>query len=162
MSQQLTVLNKFNRAYLRSLLQDLENDQLDLQPQQGLHSIRWILSHIAIVADYGLKQFALPFVCPVKWHAAYGPGSQAGTNESVKPQLDELLAAIEQGYSALCNAAESGSDTVLSEEHDVELLKNTPLKSKGDLIAHVLTTHFAVHLGQLSTICRLLGRPPLF
>ena len=162
MSQQLTVLNAFNRAYLRSVLQDIENDQLDLQPQQSLHSIRWILSHIAIVADYGLKQFSLPFVCPMKWHAAYGPGSQVGTNESVRPELDELLVAIEHGYSALCNAVDSGSVTVLSEEHDVELLENTPLKTKGDLIAHILTTHFAMHLGQLSTIRRLLGRPPLF
>ncbi len=54
-------------------------------------------------------------------------------------------------------------DTVpLRETHSVPLLAKTPLKTRGDLAAHILSTHFAFHLGQLSTLRRMLGRPPLF
>jgi len=46
--------------------------------------------------------------------------------------------------------------------HEVDLLKATPLKTRGDLVGHILTTHFATHLGQLSSLRRHFGRPPLF
>ena len=162
MSRQLSVLNQFNREYLTSLMSDIHNNELDLQLQPGLHSVRWIVSHIAIVADYGLKQFKLPFVCPLSWHAAYGPGSEAGTADSVKPDRDELMDVIEKGYSVLCQAMESASPELLLEPHEVDLLQATAIKTRGDLISHILTTHFSVHLGQLSALRRLLGRDPLF
>ncbi len=162
MSTQLVVLNQFNREHLNSLMTDIHNNELDLQLQPGFHSVRWILSHIAIAADYGLKQFSLPFVCPLSWHAAYGPGSEAGTADSVKPERDELMDVIEKGYSVLCQAMESASPELLMEPHEVELLRATAIKTKGDLVSHILTTHFAIHLGQLSALRRLLGRHPLF
>jgi hypothetical protein len=62
----------------------------------------------------------------------------------------------------LCDAARAAASDLISARHEVGLLSNTPLRTKGDLIAHILATHFAVHLGQLSTLRRLAGRPLLF
>lgn len=162
MFQQLITLNEFNRGYLNRLLADMPPERFDDQLADGLHSVRWILAHLAIVADYGLKQLDLPFVCPMTWHVAYGPSSQAGTSDRVKPTLEELLSTIEHGYSTLCNALRSIDDERLAVPHEVELLKNTALKTKADLVSHILATHFATHLGQLSTLRRLMGLPALF
>ena len=155
-------LNEFNRAYLSRLMADIREDELDCQPHAELHSVRWILAHLAIAVDYGFAQLGMPFVCPADWHSGYGPTSQAGTAANVKPTQDELLAKIDSGYTQLCSAASAASPSQLEEIHEVGLLKGTPLRTKGDLIAHLLATHFAVHLGQLSTLRRLSGRPMLF
>ena len=155
-------LNEFNRAYLANLLADVPDDQLDAQPAPGLHSVRWILAHLAIVVDYGFKQLDLPFICPKAWHVAYGPASQSGTDDRVVPSREELLAAINDGYAKLCVALKDATPEKSGDLHEVELLKSTPLKTKGQLVSHILATHFATHLGQLSTLRRLLGYSPLF
>ncbi len=155
-------LNEFNRAYLTRLLTDFSDEQLDAQPSPDLHSARWILAHLAIAVDYGFKQLDLPFVCPKTWHVAYGPASAAGTNTRVLPTREELLSTINNGYQKLGDALKNADPAPLSELHEVELLKQTPLETKGQLAAHILATHFATHLGQLSTLRRLLGFQPLF
>jgi uncharacterized damage-inducible protein DinB len=155
-------LNRFNREYLSRLLSDLTDDQLDWQPHSGLHSVRWILTHLAIAADYGFAQLGLPFECPPAWHAAYGPSSQAGSSPDVRPSRQELETFIGTAYEKLCTAAATALPGVTDALHDVGLLKGTPLKTRGDLLAHILTTHFAVHVGQLSTLRRLAGKPMLF
>lgn len=154
-------LNKFNRSYLDRLLKDMADDELDVQPHPELHSARWILAHLAIVSDFGAKMIDLPSLCPRAWHEAYGPGSQAGTAATVKPSQAELLAAIDDGYSRICYAIPTVSAEHLNVPHGVALLEGTLLKTRGDLVCNILTTHFAMHLGQLSTNRRLLGRPPL-
>jgi uncharacterized damage-inducible protein DinB len=162
MFEHCVTLNEFNRGYLQLLMADISDEQLDHQPADGLHSIRWILAHLAVVSDYGFKLLGQPLRCPLAWHAAYGPTSAAGTARVVRPSRDDLLLAIEKGYAALCEALKSVAPGILDGPHEVELLKNSNLKSKADLTAHILATHFATHLGQLSTLRRLMGRAPLF
>ena len=162
MTATLTTLNEFNRPYLKSLISDVSEEELDLQPQPELHSIRWILAHLCIAIDYGLKQFDLPFVCSLRWHAAYGPTSAPGTSAKIRPTRDELLQTIDSGYTLLCDAMARATLEEMTLVHEVDLLKATPLKTRGDLVGHILTTHFATHLGQLSSLRRHFGRPPLF
>lgn len=155
-------LSQFNRAYLDRLVSDLKDEELDWQPHSASHSVRWILAHLAIAADYGLKQLDLPFVCSAEWHTAYGPTSQPGTADEIRPSREELLQVIEKSYKTLCDAVGQATAEQLTPPHSVAILKRTPLKSKGDIIAHILATHFATHLGQLSVWRRLSGRPPIF
>lgn len=160
--QHLITLNEFNRSYLKRLTTDIQESEMDLPAGTGCHSPRWILAHLAVVADYGFRQLGLPFECPIAWHRAYGPTSQAGTHPECAPGGPELLDKIEDLYSKLCTELQKADPALLSKPHAVELLKGTPLLTCGDIIAHLLTTHFAVHLGQLSVWRRLTNRPPLF
>jgi uncharacterized damage-inducible protein DinB len=154
-------VNEFNLSMLKRLMADWPEDKLDWQPAEGLHSARWLLVHLAIAVDYGLMQFGEALTCPAEWHQAYGPGSSAGSNE-LKPTIEELMSAIDQGYGRLRNLMSGMDEPGLEERHQVGLLADTPLITKGDLVAHIAATHFASHLGQLSTLRRLLGKPPLF
>jgi len=156
------MLNRLNRTYLARVMADYPEKDLDLEPQPGLHSARWILAHLAIVADFGLKHLGRPMDCPAEWLAAYGPASPPGTNPAVIPSREDLLAAITRGYDRLIEAAQSAPLDLLDRPHDLERLKWTGLATKGELMSHVLATHFALHLGQLSTLRRLLGFAPLF
>ena len=162
MFEREVTLNEFNRFYLRNLLAELPKSSLDDVAFEGAHSLRWILAHLAIAADYGILQFAEPMVMPAEWHKAYGPESQPGSHADVLPTKAELVAAIDQGYSQLVNLALDASVETMNEPHSVGLLSNTPLKTKGDIVAHILATHFATHIGQLSVLRRMTGKKPLF
>ena len=60
MFEREVTLNEFNRFYLRNLLAELPKSSLDDVAFEGAHSLRWILAHLAIAADYGILQFAIP------------------------------------------------------------------------------------------------------
>lgn len=162
MFEESITLNEFNRGYLSRLLADIADDQLDWQPHSGLHSVRWLLAHLAIAADYGFAQLGMPFLCPADWHQAYGPTSQAGTSATIRPSREELVSMIERAYSQLCSAAREATPEAMAVPHAVALLQSTNLRTKGDLLAHILVSHFAVHVGQLSSVRRLAGKPMLF
>lgn len=155
-------LSQLNRRYLGRLVEDMTEDNLDHQPAPGLHSARWILSHLAIVSDSGLKLLGLPMRLPLEWHAAYGMGSAPGSHERIRPSLEQLMAAITEGYSAVAETVKSASPEVLEQPHGIERLNWSGLVTRGELLAHLLTTHFALHIGQLSTLRRLQGKPHLF
>jgi uncharacterized damage-inducible protein DinB len=157
-------LSEFNRFYLRNLLAEFPMSSLDLDEVafEGAHSLRWILAHLAIAADYGILQFGQPMVMPETWHQAYGPASQPGSHAEVLPTKSELVAAIDRGYHVLAELARNALVDVMNEPHSVGLLSHTPLKTKGDIVAHILATHFATHVGQLSVLRRMAGQKPLF
>lgn len=156
------VLNRLNRTYLARLMADYPESEMDAQPHPGLHSCRWILAHLAIVADGCLKQLGQPTHCPKTWLVTYGPTSPPGTHPTVRPTAAELTAAIDAGYDRVILAAQHAPADVLQSPHGIERLQWTGLVTKGDLISHVLATHFALHVGQLSSLRRLRGFDPLF
>lgn len=156
------ILHRLNRTYLDRLMADYPESELDAQPHPGLHSCRWILAHLAIVADGCLKQLGQSTHSPLAWHAAYGPATAPGTHATIRPSRDELMAAIHAGYDRVIAAAQSAPAEVLAAPHGIERLKWTGLATKGELISHALATHFALHVGQLSSLRRLRGFDPLF
>lgn len=162
MFELLVPLNEFNRDYLKRLLHGIPDDQLDATFGEGSHSARWILVHLAIAVDYGFKQFDLPFAAPQEWHKLYGPGSEPFSDKNVRPTKDVLTKFIHEQYAKLCQVAVDSPGKSLEVPHAVPLLDGTPLKSRADLVGHILTTHFSTHLGQLSSWRRLVGLPPLF
>ena len=155
-------LHRLNRTYLDRLMADYPESELDVQPHPGLHSCRWILAHLAIVSEGCLKQLGQPTESPAAWFAAYGPATAAGSHSTIRPSREALLAAIEKGYDRLIAAAKSAPAEVLAAPHGIERLNWTGLVTRGELISHALATHFALHVGQLSTLRRLRGFDPLF
>jgi len=144
------------------MIDAIADPELDSTFGPGSHSGRWILVHLAIAVDFGFMQLNMPFVAPKEWHAAYGPGSDPESNAKLRPSKAELLKFIDDNYIKLCIASLDADSAKLSVAHTVPLLYDTPVKTKGDLLVHILTTHFATHVGQLSSWRRMLGLPPLF
>lgn len=157
-----STLNGFTRQYLTMLVGGLTEEQLDLVPIDGFHSARWLLTHIATTGDFGLKLLGLPTKCLRTWQVAYAPGSDGVTHPEIRPSKVELLAKIADIYEQLAQGLESASQELLAEPHGLALLQRTSIQTKGHLVSHLITTHFAVHLGQLSAMRRQMGLPHLF
>jgi hypothetical protein len=104
----------------------------------------------------GLKR-----ACPREWHAQFAPGTKPADLKAPLPTKEELVGAIEAGYTRIAEAAPSASAEVLDQPHQVELLAPTVLKTNGDVLGHLLCTHFSFHLAQLSGCRRAGGKAPI-
>lgn len=150
-------LYQFMLDYCRLLTDDITEEQLTLQPAAGAHHPAWILGHLAIACDYAALCLGGSWACPREWHELFGPGSQVQSDRSVYPSKAELLTAIEAGHARVAQAAENATEAQLSQPREGFLADKLPLV--GDMLAHLMTTHAAIHLGQLSMWRRIHGLP---
>ncbi len=133
----------------------------DLQTSHGgMNPPGWILGHLAIVAD-AAPYLKLPRKCPFSWHRAFSPRSTP-SDEMPQQTVAEWMAVIRAGYERVLAALPTLDESLLAEPHGFDILDGTKIETKGQLLIHVLTTHLATHIGQLSAWRRNQGHAPLF
>ena len=161
------VLYRMLLGYGERLTADLTDDHLSNRPAGNVTPPVWLLGHVAIAAPYALGLLGAPEkgdYVPESWAENFGPGTTPleYADGFAPPSLDELKAAIRTGHErveAALDAADFGSLN-LDEENPIEFLQK-PFPTKRDMLAHLLTTHDAIHLGQLSAWRRAAGLPPV-
>ena len=99
---------------------------------------------------------------PAAWGENFGPGTTPleYADGFEPPTKAELLAAIREGHARV-EAALDDADLdalALDDPNPIEFLRE-PFPTKRDFLAHLLTTHDAIHLGQLSAWRRAAGLP---
>jgi DinB superfamily len=154
-------LYKFNLNYLRLLTADLAESDMEAAAFEGANPPVWILGHLAVCTDYAARQLGLEPACPREWHKQFAPGTKPSDLQPALPTKAELMAAIENGHRRASQAAPGASAEAMSQPHTVELLTPTNLKTNGDVLAHLMTTHIAFHLAQLSACRRRAGKGPI-
>ncbi len=154
-------LYKFNRNYLRVLVADLDESLMNVAPFSGANPPVWILGHLAISTDYAGRILGLHRACPKQWHAMFAPGTNPAALETPLPSKSELVEAFENGCRRVIEAMPDAKSEVLDAPHAIELLKTTVLKTNGDVLAHLMTTHESFHLAQLSACRRKAGNGPV-
>lgn len=155
-------LYAFTLEFCKRLANELSSEELFARPDLKFNPPIWVLGHLAIATDYAASVLGLPRECPGDWHDMFGPGSDASALPQPAPTKEELLTALEQGHKRVDAALEKADPAKLAAPHTVAFLNSTPIKTLGDLLAHLMTTHAAFHLGQLSSWRRQLGYPALF
>lgn len=154
-------LYTFTRNYLRMLVADLDEEAMTVAPFEGANPPVWILGHLAVCTDYATGILGLPRACPKQWHKQFAPGSNPAALEDPLPGKSELVEAFEAGWSRVAEAAPNAKAEQMDEPHAIELLKETVLKTNGDVLAHLMTTHQSFHLAQLSACRRKQGKGPI-
>lgn len=161
MFAQATTLNRFALGYLEQLVADIDDAQLAGQHFSGQNHPAWVLGHLAVVADYGLSLVGQPARNPKAWRVLFGPGSKPVADRSQYPAKGELVTAVAAGYQSLAEQASAADRAALAVPHTFPPLL-AALPTRADMIAHLLTTHFALHLSQISQWRRQAGKDPLF
>lgn len=156
--QRELTLYAFVLQYCEMLAAGIDDHRLAEQPLPGVNHPAWILGHLAVGTDYAAKILGERFACPIDWHRQFGPGSTISGNRSIYPTKDELLAAIRVGHARVTAALAHVDEAKLAAPNPLGVLVNE-LPTVGDMLAHLLTTHAATHLGQLSAWRRMIGLP---
>jgi hypothetical protein len=151
----------FLLGYEQKLLADLPDEALRAPVAAGVNPPSWIVGHLAVAADFGLGILGRPTLVPKSWLVLFGPGSKPAETAARHPPKAELVAALERGHDQLTAAAREADAGRLAAPSPFEPLRHV-FPTAGDLLAHLLTSHEATHVGQLSACRRGRGLPPLF
>lgn len=157
-----TRITEFLLGTVNQVVPEIDPAKMLDRPTDAHNPPAWILGHLAVIADRGLMMLGRARCTPESWDALFLPGTRPPTRDAAVPARDELLAAVNRGYTALIGAAREADLPALDRPHGVGLLANTPIRTAADLVAHLLTSHFSLHMGQLSYWRRWAGFAPLF
>jgi DinB superfamily len=155
-------LNGLLFRLLQKLLLDIDDSLLSRPLADNGNPPAFTLGHLAIVNDYALKSFGEPRLAPAEWHKRFRPGASPKDDPSPLPSKAELLQLLETGGQKIREAATKADPERMNQPHNSDFFKDTPVKTVADTVAHLMTSHFAFHIGQISAWRRLQGKPPLF
>ncbi|MEL6110209.1 MAG: DinB family protein [Planctomycetota bacterium] len=130
------------------------------EPRGGSNSPKWITGHLALGMDFGLSLLGEPTDAIAEMMPIYGPGSSGGRVEDSRTR-EGLVEHLRSVGDTLKLKVASASEERLAQPQSTPFLANE-LPTVGGLLAHVYTTHIALHLGQLSQIRRELGMPSYY
>ena len=162
MFEREATLYRFMNGYLLKAIADFDDAALVTPVPGSINPPAYILGHLATSNDSALQLFGLPGVCPPEWKTAFGPGSSPDKMQIPFPSRDELLAALQTGHDRVLAAAPQADPAAMAKRHHAGMFRGTPIETVADLVALLMTTHFALHVGQLSLMRRQHGQPPLF
>ena len=148
-----------NTDYAHKLVADIPEERMAEQPAPGMNHAAWVLGHLTFVADSMARVFDQPFTMPKEWVELFNLASKPDSNRSRYPSKAALLEAYEKAYARLTEAVKDASSESLAREFPNPKLRGQ-LPTVGVAMVHILCSHHALHLGQLSAWRRAVGLPP--
>lgn len=148
----------FHHAFAHLLADPVPADRWAEQPAAGVNHPAWIIGHLAVSADFALKACGGQTVCPPEWRPLFSPGTTPKPDLGAYPTKAELLAAYDRVHADLTTAVPHADPAALTSPQPIDFLR-PHIQTMGELLAHILSTHEAFHLGQFSTWRRVLGFP---
>lgn len=161
MFERAITINQFLLSSLRDVVADIPAERLYERPPGNGHPPVWVLGHLAVCAEMGLQIFGERPRHPA-WMKMFGPGSSDDIPASAGVERQELLDSIHSQYADFHDRARSADSRQMEQPHGIALLEGSALTTTGDVVAHLLSSHFAFHLAQLSGWRRAAGHGPLF
>ena len=164
MPEQFVALYAYTLALCERLMADVSQEEMERQPAPGVNPPAWIVGHLAICTDYALQFLGQPKRLPESWHAEFGPASSPLSEKHPYPSKEELLTALRSGHAAVVASLPSADPQVLAGPNPLVSMPFVmqTLPTVGDLLAHLISTHEAVHMGSLSNWRRQTGRAATF
>jgi hypothetical protein len=154
----LDVFN-INRLYGEQLLSATPAEQFCQVPHPGMNHPAWIAGHITITHRRVGKELGAELEIPDGWPELFGKGSRPQPDAALYPAKEELVRAFLEGHEKLAAAFA----VVTPEQLAAPNVKWRPsrMETIGAMTMHIMTTHEALHLGQLSAWRRAMGMPTI-
>ncbi|HZU35634.1 MAG TPA: DinB family protein [Gemmataceae bacterium] len=151
---------KLNLTYAQKLVADVPDEQFCAQPVSGrvLNHPAFVLGHLAWVSKRALGYVAQGAPSDVEGADLFGMGAVPQADRSRYPSKERLLGDLETAHAALAAAVSKARPEVLQQPAAERIRARFPTVEH--LLLHMLTSHEATHLGQLSAWRRALGLPP--
>jgi len=148
---------RFTLRYAELLVADIDDDQMAVQPHSGMNHPAWVLGHYALGADFVAQLLGQPLLTDDDWMAMFGPGSTPTTDRTVYPSKDALLDTARKTHARAIELMTHATPEQLAAPNATPFFPEV-FPTTGDLLTHLLTTHGALHLGQLSAWRRSVGK----
>ena len=151
------------RAYTKTLLEDLTDDEWFWTPEPPISHIAWQVGHLAF-AEYGLGLFRQRDRQPVdaelmsgKFRKIFRKGTTPEADRSIYPKPSDILATLDRVHAQVIEEMPTFVGQQLDEKIDPP---HAAFETRyGALL--FLGDHEMLHAGQIGLLRRLMGKPPL-
>ncbi len=152
----------FGLTYAQKLVADVPDEQMCAQPVPGrvLNHPAWLLGHLAWASEGGSALLGQPSARAAEWREVFGMGTTPQADRSRYPAKTELLRRLEEAHANLSAAVCKATPEVLAQPAPERLRGR--FATVGNVVLGMMTSHEALHLGQLSVWRRALGLPSVF
>lgn len=148
---------RFTHGYAEKLAADLADDELAQLPLPGMNHAAWVLGHVALGSDFVALLLGQATLTGPEWMKLFGPGSTPVADRAAYPSKNELLATLRATHARAIELVGQAASEQLDEPNTTPFFP-AEFPTVGALITHLMTTHAALHLGQLSAWRRVLGK----
>lgn len=148
--------SKFAQKYFQLLIKDFPQDKWLIRPTNVPSHALWQVGHLAFTCNAGLKALGFDSIVDDSWAELFGPGSNSTDDAADYPAIEVVIEKYNEAVTKLTEIYSNADDDVLGKATKIErLIERFP--RQGDFIVFLLTSHLAIHAGQLSTLRKLLG-----
>jgi hypothetical protein len=151
----------FNLFYAQRLVADLAEADLCAQPIEGvvMNHPAFLIGHLAWANDNGVSIVGgTPVLATFK--ELWGMGAKPSEDRSQYPSKADLIKTLEVSHERLAAAVGKYPKRLLKTPAPERMRKMFP--TVGHMLLGLMTSHYAVHLGQLSAWRRAMGLPSAF
>lgn len=156
MLEHLIYLYGFNLDRSRTLVKDLNDDQMVQQPNGLVNHPAWSIGHLSLSADELGQELGLESVLPTGWDKKFDGGEIPSANVSDYPSKLALLADLTTQHARNTKELKKTDPSLFSQQHPNENIRKK-FPTTGDLIVFLMTSHEMLHLGQLAAWRRAMG-----
>ena len=149
----------FQLSYVEGLVADIPDERMAEQPAPGMNSPAWILGHLTWAAESIPALLGLAPAPDERWVELYGKSSKPVADRSLYGSKADLLSALRNAHHRAAEAVPQATPEQMAAEMPVPDLRWF-LPTIGDALVQILTSHEAMHIGQLSAWRRVVGLPP--
>jgi len=147
-----------NLAYAEALVSDIEDGQMAQQPAGLRNHPAWTLGHLAVSQDFALQLLEQPSAAEPSWVRLFGSGGVPTDDRLNFPTKTELLQALRLEHEKVAAAFKGHFERRATAPNPFPPLA-VRFPTVGDLVLHLMTTHEATHLGQLTAWRRVKELP---
>jgi len=150
---------RMSTALIRRMVDDLTPEEFLHQPAPGANCAAWIIGHLATTMNRTLGRLSvegvpsIPEAVGAKFQMTKQP---AGKQEGLGDPKNLIGLLDDQATRLLAALLSLPAEALLAEPE----FRPPAANNRGDMLLF-LSLHSAFHAGQLSTIRRSLGKPPL-
>ena len=157
MKETIIELYNFQVLYLQRLLENIPENRLYEKQLEGYNSAGWLLGHICVEVEDILNYLHIPYkkVDP-QWHTWFKSSSGKLTSLDHLPSKEELFSVLFERYSLLAEVYLELTGEQRQSEHPSIMLRSV-LFTLDSWIAHHLTTHIAIHCGNIVVWKKMIG-----
>lgn len=152
----------FQLQMVRSMTADIDDVDFAQQAIAGGNHPAWILGHLTFTSDGACKLLGQQPQMPEAWLGLFARGSQPQVDRAIYPGKAELLDRLAAAHAVVSEHLPQAPPELLARPNPLPIEALKALPTVGNLLMHIVTTHEALHLGQLSAWRRATGRAPLF
>lgn len=151
----LTATQKF----LHRIIDGLTSDDLTAQPIPGINSISWIIGHLTLVDRRAIQKFQAPLVnLPEGYEAFFPITGQVADVQTTLPDVKASISLFNAHRTQLIELVKA----MTPEQASIQCESRSGMFSTlGEMVAF-FAVHTGIHIGQISSLRRALGKPPLF